>query len=195
VASKQITAIKEAGIEPVSPGGFQSLADIVQTIIEISDVLETATDEERPVIESELERVVAAELATKVDGIAMFNHRCVGEIEILEAWIKEAEQRVGVWNRRQKRVRDLCKWGMIKLGAKSLRGKITFMSLRAGAESLSVYDPTLIPLKYRIVTITATAEQWINRDLSGAMSEFLLAKCTRGICSTSVIFGRRDQRQ
>jgi hypothetical protein len=138
----------------------QSTYDIIDMLVQVFDELEVATDEERPVIEAELQRIVSMELANKVDGLAMFGKRCDAESALLDDFIEEAKHRKSYWEKRKRKTREIIHWAMSKIGVTLLKGKIHTISLRQGAKSVVVRNEALLPDELKLVTITLPASVW-----------------------------------
>lgn len=131
-------------IERPKPTLFQ----ITQTLAEMFDMLETAEPEERDAITAEIDRVVACELATKVDGIVRFDRNTDCEVASLQALVSDIERKIGVLNGRKRQVREMTLRAMNSLGTKQLKGDIYTVSIRAGSESVDVVDEAVIPPVY-----------------------------------------------
>jgi hypothetical protein len=136
----------------------RSLMQIADDLLQIFEVLDSAEPDDKPAIEAELDRIVATELASKVDGIAFFQKRCDAEVAIREEMCREIEQSIGVWNKRKLRVRDTTKRAMKYIGASLIKGKAHSISLRAGVESLVIEDESQIPDNYKQVRTTITVD-------------------------------------
>jgi hypothetical protein len=138
----------------------RSLMQITDDLVQCFELLDAAADEDKPLLEQEIQRIISVELATKVDGIAWFQKRCDAEVALIQDVIKEIETRIGSWNKRKQRVRDMVKGAMNHIGASMLKGKVHSISLGKGAESLEITDEYEIPKDMRLQSITMTVAQW-----------------------------------
>lgn len=147
-------------MEHPAPTPAMNLYDVVETVMQLFDELEVATDEERTGIEAALEKYVAVDLANKVDGLAFSTKRCDAEDALLADFIKEATKRRQSWAKRKGRTRDLILWAMKRTGVSLLKGKMHSFSVRAGSETLCIQDEGQIPEEYRSVNVAMSLPLW-----------------------------------
>lgn len=155
--SKALAKQTGTGEKPVH---YQTLGDIVNTLIEINEVLEDTPEEQKPAVEAELMRVIGTELASKVDGLALFVKRCEAEAEIVKALAEEAREKARQWEARKVRTRNLVKWAFLKLGIKKAKGNLHSISISDGREKLHVYDEAQIPARFKVASVSMPLMLW-----------------------------------
>jgi hypothetical protein len=137
----------------------RSLLQITDDLVLMFELLDSCHESERHYVEQELQRIISVELATKVDGIAFFQKRCDAEVALLQDVTKEIETRIGSWNKRKQRVRDMVKGAMNHIGASLLKGKVHSISLSTGRESIEITDESKIPPTYIIEQVVRTVDR------------------------------------
>jgi hypothetical protein len=137
----------------------RSLFQVTDDLLQCFELYDVAADEDKPALEREIQRIIAVELATKVDGISFFQKRCDAEVALLQDVTKEIETRIGSWNKRKQRVRDMVKGAMNHIGASLLKGKVHSISLSTGRESIEITDESKIPPTYIIEQVVRTVDR------------------------------------
>jgi hypothetical protein len=142
----------------------QTLFAIVDTLLELNEMVETAkTDEERAVAQEELERVVCSELAHKVDSYGWFDKQIDIKVDgIKKNILAEAAAEIASLLRSKARVRYIARDSMQRLGIRSLKGQIKTISLMPGVETPDIFDEDLLPAKYKTTKTVVTTV--IDRD-------------------------------
>jgi hypothetical protein len=151
-------------MEPANiPAPKQSLLQIVDTLLEMFHMLESAEQEsDRLVIEDEIDRVISTELAQKVDAIPVFDKRCDLDIAERKGLIAEIEASIAQIEARKAFVRRIVRTSMHVLGAVTLRGNIRNIGLREGGYSLIVENEEMIPSHLKRVVATMSGDVWEN---------------------------------
>jgi hypothetical protein len=146
----------------------RSMIAIADDLVQIFELLESESPEERSAAQQEMERIVSTELAQKVDGVAWFDRRCDQDVAGLQELIAEIESKIGAINRRKLAVRNMAKLAMEKLNATMLKGAVSSISLLDGKDSLIIEDESKLPAEYKTestVVMVDIDKARLKRDL------------------------------
>lgn len=150
-----------AAMELTTTDRKQTLDDIVSTITELCEMRDVAqTPDEFEAAEKELERVVRAELAAKVDAVAFFDRKCDAEIALRKDLAKSAAIAGAQWERRKEHIRTLVKSALSRLQTPKLKGNVFQAYLSNGRSSLHVTDPALVPAQFKTASIEMPLDAW-----------------------------------
>lgn len=127
----------------------QTTLQIVDELVELSDLLADATEEEIVFIEERLRQVISVDLVKKIDGIGVYNRQVEkatvpffkSEKERLSRKIKAAEKSLDS-------IYDLVRYAMVKLDVTYMAGRYTKIRLNPGKPSLDVYNEAEVPACY-----------------------------------------------
>jgi hypothetical protein len=150
-------------LEP--PPRKMSLVQIVDNIDLLNVIVESAkNDDEREAAQRELERCVVEELPTKVDGIGYYKKRIENQVAALRQGKRDItadfDRSIKRLEARWQRVRALSKYALTKANVPSFKGGVYTISLCSGEKTPDIFDPDLVPDKFKTVTVTMSAEMW-----------------------------------
>lgn len=120
---------------------------------------ECETDEERKVVDGELQRYITAEIK-KVDGIASYIRYCQSQEDAADAEIDRLKARREVWKNRRERLRMGVLAVMQTFGERKLDGKTATLAIRLNPPSVITSAIELIPSEFTRNRIVADGEIW-----------------------------------
>lgn len=150
-----------------------SLYDVAIELVELMDFRdnEDLTEEERKVVDEQIEKYVAAELA-KVDNIRGYLRHC----EVMAAAAKEEQERqrrrADLWERKRDRIKAFCVKALQNAGKTKVEGKTGVLRIQknGGKLALEITDEIQIPTKYTPMTITYPLDsEALRKDLEAGL--------------------------
>ncbi len=129
-----------------------TLYEITDTLPALLDTLDMATEEQRPEIEAEIQRYMS-ELPRKVDGITRMLAHFDAMANLAADEIKRLQERKKFFERRREQLEKyvvavLEKLPETKLGARSLNGATSSLSLRACPPSVAITNQLEVPARF-----------------------------------------------
>lgn len=147
--------------------------ELAQTITELCELRDTAeTEEDRVIVEQEIERIFTTELATKVDAGMFFSKHCRHEAQACKEFERQAHSAYEQWCKREEFIRTIIRRVMTNLGITKVKGQVAQVYFSAGRESLRVTDADAVPERYKTATVKMPLDAWrlichMNPSISG----------------------------
>lgn len=143
------------------PDAGQTFLSMVDDLITMFEIIETASEQDRELVRLEMERLVTTELSKKVDGIGhMIKQRVAGEVALMEDFKRAADKKILYWKNVETSLRNLVKYGLVKLNADSVKGSLYSFTISSGRESLVITDEKAVPSQYKEVSVTMNLALW-----------------------------------
>lgn len=103
-----------------------------------------------PVLE-EMERDLSVNLAQKAEAYVKVMEKLSFNASFYKTEAKKLQDAAKSLELTEKRIRELLKAGMLKMGKDELRGELVRIKLQTTKTALSIYDETKIPQKFKIL--------------------------------------------